>query len=236
MIQATVGMVQVPTGQESRAAVPALPMADIASAMFAALGVVTALLARERGASGTIDVSMLVSLLSWEKFFVVPPVNGLPLSELPPLEPAYGVFATSDAGLITLSVAGGDHMWQALCDLLALPQCRQLSETEREARVREIDPVLRQALAERPTEAPYAELESRGNAFGPVVQGKQVLQSPQGRHRGMMAQGVGLRQQTFVKQLALCEGANFDITRPPPALGEHNAELLSTLTPGQAPA
>ena len=236
-IQAAVGMVQVPPGQESRAAVPALPMADIASAMFAALGVVTALLARERGAAGsTIDVSMLDSLLSWMTLFVVPPVNGLPVRELPPLEPAYGVFATRDAGQITLSVAGEDHMWQALCDLLALPQYRQLSETEREARVREIDPVLRLALAQWPTEALYAELESRGIAFGPVIRVEQVLQSPQVRHRGMAALGVGPRQQTFVKQPILFDGANFDITRPPPALGEHNAELLATLGSVQAPA
>lgn len=229
-IQGAAGMVQVPPGQESRACVPALPLADIASGMFAALGVVAALLGRERGAGGrTVDVSMLDSLVSWMTLSLVPRANGLPLRDLPPLEPGYGVFGTRDAGQVTLSIAGEDPMWQSLCNLLDLPQYRGLLEKEREARVLEIDPVLRRAIALWDRDELEAALESRGIAFGPVVDAGQVLQEPQLVHRGIAVHGLGPRRQTFVKQPLLFDGANFEITRPPPRLGEHTDEVLAGL-------
>lgn len=65
-IQAAAGMIDVPHGQEASLSLPVLPLADISSAMFAALGVVTALFARSRSGRGSeIDVSMLDSLVSW---------------------------------------------------------------------------------------------------------------------------------------------------------------------------
>ena len=58
-IQAAAGMIDVPLGQEAGLALPVLPLADISSAMFAAMGVVTALFARSKSEQGaTIDVSM----------------------------------------------------------------------------------------------------------------------------------------------------------------------------------
>jgi len=64
-IQGVAGMIKVPLGQESRDDVPSLPMADIASGMFAALSIVTALFSRTQDKEGcTLDVSMLDSLVS----------------------------------------------------------------------------------------------------------------------------------------------------------------------------
>lgn len=231
-IQGAAGMIKVPVGQESRSAVPVLPLADISSGMFAAFGVLAALLRRERGASGsTVDVSMLDSLVSWMTPFLVPGVNGLPMRDLPPLEPAYGVFRTQDDRQLTLSMAGEDLMWQALCDLLDLPQYRQLNEKEREARALEIDPHLRRLIAAWPCAALQAELEAKGIAFGPVIHDHEVLRAPQVAHRGIAAHDVGPLRQTFVRQPVLFDGANFDISRPPPALGEHTDEVFASLRP-----
>jgi len=55
------------------------------------------------------------------------------------------------------------------------------------------------------------------------------LREPQLVHRGIAVHGVGSARQTFVKQPILFDGANFDIGRPPPELGEHTEELLSSL-------
>ena len=229
-IQGVAGMIKVPLGQESRASVPVLPLADIASGMFAAFGVLAALLRRERGCGGSsVDVSMLDSLVSWMTPFLVPAINGLPMRDLPPLEPAYGVFRTQDDRQLTLSVAGEDRMWQALCDLLGLQPYRALTEAEREARCLEIDPHLRRLIAGWPCDALQAALEAKGIAFGPVVHDHDVLRSPQVTHRGMAAHGVGPLQQVFVKQPVLFDGANFGITRPPPALGEHTDAVLASL-------
>jgi crotonobetainyl-CoA:carnitine CoA-transferase CaiB-like acyl-CoA transferase len=229
-IQGVAGMIKVPVGQESRASVPVLPMADIASGMFAALGAVSALLARQRGQQGqTVDVSMLDSLVSWMTLFLVPQANSQPIRDLPPLDPGYGVFHTADGRQLTLSIAGEDPMWQALCDLIGLPQYRDLSEKQREACVLEIDPLVRQALAQWPGDKLLSELEARGIAFGPVLDAAQVLAQPQLVHRGITAHDIGAARQTFIKQPILFAGANFDITRPPPAPGEHTEEVLGTV-------
>jgi crotonobetainyl-CoA:carnitine CoA-transferase CaiB-like acyl-CoA transferase len=237
-IQGVAGMLKVPIGQESRASVPVLPLADIASGMFAAFGVVSALFARERGRSGsTVDVSMLDSLVSWMTLFLAPRANQQPIRDLPPLDPGYGIFHTADGRQLTLSIAGEDPMWQSLCDLIGLPQYRDLTEKQREARVLEIDPQVRQALAKWPCEPMQQELEARGIAFGPVLDDAQVLKEPQIVHRGLAVHGVGPAQQTFVKQPILFDGGNFEITRPPPALGEHNQEVLASLpSAGQGPS
>ena len=108
-IQAAAGMIEVPVGQEAGLALPVLPLADISSAMFAAMRVVTALFARSKSEQGArIDVSMFDSLLSWMTPFVVPPVNNLPTRHLPPQDPGYGLFSTADGRQITLSIAGED--------------------------------------------------------------------------------------------------------------------------------
>ena len=128
-------------------------------------------------------------------------------------------------------------MWQSLCDLIGLPQYRDLTEKQREARVLEIDPQVRQALAKWPCEPLQQELEARGIAFGPVLDDAQVLKEPQIVHRGLAVHGVGPAQQTFVKQPILFDGGNFEITLPPPALGEHNEEVLASLpSAGQGPS
>lgn len=59
----------------------------------------------------------------------------------------------------------------------------------------------------------------------------KVLRSPQVAHRGIATHAVGPFKQIFVKQPVLFDGANFDIARPPPGLGEHTEEVLSSLRP-----
>ena len=227
-IQAAAGMINVAPGQEAAYALPVLPLADIASAMFAALGVVTALFARAgHGGGASIDVSMLDALVSWMTPALVPPLNNLPTRPLPPLDPGYGLFATAGGKQITLSIAGEDNMWAALCAILNLPQFADLGEGARSDRAAEITPVLRAAIAQQPYDAFYQQLETRGVAFGPVLQLQQVLDEPQMRTRGMSRTHTSAAgKQTFVGQPMRFEGMETEITRPAPGLGEHNAELL----------
>lgn len=235
-IQAAAGMVEVPLGQEAGVALPVLPLADIASAMFAALGIVSALLARTRGGKGAqVDVSMLDSLVSWMTPFLVPPLNGLPTRPLPPLDPGYGVFATADGRQITLSIAGEDHMWAALCDLLGLPSLAALTERQRDERAVEIGPQLRKAILGRPHDALCSELEARRIAFGPVLRLDQVLQHPQMVARRMTVQADSPAEaQTFVRQPLQFNGEVPATVLPVPTLGQHNEQLLSIVRADQA--
>ncbi len=237
-IQAAVGMIDVPVGQEAGYALPVLPLADIASAMFAAFGVVTALFARGKSGQGArIDVSMFDSLASWMSPFLVPPANGLPTRILPPLDPGYGLFVTADKHQLTLSIAGEDHMWSALCQLLELGRFALLPEQERNERAAEIGPPLRAAIARWTYDDLYRQLEARGIAFGPVRRLDQVLTDPQVVARRMAVQVDGPNgMQTFVRQPLLIDGQVQEILRQAPQLGQHNTELLGARTPAPASA
>ena len=235
-IQAAAGMIDVPLGQEAGLALPVLPLADISSAMFAAMGVVTALFARSKSEQGaTIDVSMFDSLVSWMTPFLVPPMNNLPTRHLPPQDPGYGLFATADGRQITLSIAGEDPMWLALCKLLGLMKFADLTELERSSRAEEIGPPLRAAIARWRYDDLYLQLESLGIAFGPVRLLHQVLTDPQTASRAMTVDVAGPNGengiQTFVRQPLLLNGDGGTISCQAPALGQHNAEVLNALEP-----
>ena len=233
-IQAAAGMIEVPLGQEAGLALPVLPLADISSAMFAAMGVVTALFARSKSAQGaTIDVSMFDSLVSWMTPFLVPPMNNLPTRHLPPQDPGYGLFVTADSRQITLSIAGEDPMWAALCKLLGLMKFAHLTELERSSRAQEIGPPLRAAMALWSYDDLYQQLESLGIAFGPVRLLNQVLTDPQTAARAMTVDVAGPNGengiQTFVRQPLLLNGDGGIISCQAPALGQHTAEVLIAL-------
>jgi len=232
-IQASLGMLNVPIGGESRRDVPMLPMADIASAMFAAIGVASALFARQQGAKGQrIDVAMFDSLMSWMTPFLVPPANGLPTRTLPPLDPGYGIFLTRDQQQITLSIAGEDAMWNALCHLLGLTEYASLNEQQREARAQEIDIPLRRQLALWDYAPLYKALEEKGIAFGPVVALPQVAQLPQVQARQMMRSDPQSKDsQTYVGQPLQFNHEIFDLKTGVPALGEHNEQLMRPKAP-----
>ncbi len=242
-IQAAAGMIDVPVGQEAGLTLPVLPLADISSAMFAAMGVVTALFMRTRSGLGTaIDVSMLDSLVSWMTPFLVPPMNNLPTRTLPPQDPGYGLFATADGRQITLSIAGEDPMWKALCNLLDLMQFADLTELTRSVRAQEIGPQLRAAVALWRYDDLYRRLEGLGIAFGPVRRLDEVLADPQMVSRRMAVEVAGPKggnggngrnggndAQTFVRQPLLLNGQGGTIKCQAPALGQHNAEVLAAL-------
>jgi len=192
------------------------------------LGVVTALFARKSTGNGsTLDVSMLDSLVSWMTPFLMPPMNNLETRELPPLDPGYGVFLTADGRQLTLSIAGEDTMWMALCNILTLPQFADLNEQNRSSRNKEITPLLREAILKHPMESLCQQLKDHSIAFGPVLGLDEVLKDPQMIVRGMtqtLVSADGL--QKYVRQPILLDGHGGVITRLPPALGQHNDELF----------
>ncbi|MGS0756196.1 CoA transferase [Roseateles sp. GG27B] len=239
-IQGAAGMLKIPLGEEAAAALPVLPLADISSAMFAALGIVTALFDRSKTGVGTaIDVSMLDSLVSWMAPFLVPPMNNLPTRALPPDDPGYGIFATADARQITLSIAGEDHMWATLCAVLELPALAALNEQQRSDQRRDITPLLRSAILRWPCDALCQRLEAERIAFGPVLQLHEVLTDAQMVARGMAVElhsdgcnsdlSLPRKPRIFVRQPLLMDGTQPEPMLPVPALGQHNIAILGKL-------
>jgi crotonobetainyl-CoA:carnitine CoA-transferase CaiB-like acyl-CoA transferase len=227
-------LVQGLAGFVSRGANPApaaTPMADIASAMYAAIGILTALYARRSSKAGIhIDVSMLDSLVAWRSTSMVSSMNSLGPAPYPPEDPGYGVFCVGQAGeLFTLSIAGEDHQWRELCLVLELDDIAGLTTIERERQA----PALRDRLAEAFRTKDAADIETklaaRGVTLGKVNDNEAVALDPQIQARGIIAEVEGSPGLRVVKQPIQFDGWSGVIKRRAPKLGENTRELLTEL-------
>jgi crotonobetainyl-CoA:carnitine CoA-transferase CaiB-like acyl-CoA transferase len=204
-----------------------LPLADLSSAMFAAMGIAAALLRREKSGEGvTLDVAMLDCLVSWRSTVLVSAVNGLDPAPYPPEDPGYGVFETSTGELITLSIAGEDHQWAALCDTLGMHAAAELRTTEREAAAGDLQRDLQEAILGSDWHELQEALAASGVGYGPVNTGIETLSDAQVESRGMLV-GVPNSTHQVLRQPLLMDGLGGVVRSGAPALGEHTAEVLA---------
>ncbi|MGW3606338.1 CaiB/BaiF CoA transferase family protein [Micromonospora sp. NPDC005161] len=207
-----------------------LPLADLSSALFSALGIVTSLYARrESGRGATVDVAMLDSLISWRTIGLVSSMNDLTPSPYPPRDPGYGVFRTEDGVPFSLSIAGEDHQWLALCQELGLDGLAALTTLERESREDELSKRLAEACATVPWDHLSGRLEARGVGFGPVHDDAGVVADPQVRARGLVvevADGSGVR---VVRQPIVINGQASTVPFRAPRLGQDTDRFLVEL-------
>lgn len=228
-LQGTAGMLNIPLGEEAAHPLPPLVLADIAAANAAAIGVVVALLQRERSAhAARVDVSMLDSLVAWMAPHLVPAINGQDAARLPPTDPGYGVFLSADGKQLTLSISGEDHLWRSLCDLLALPHLAELSELQRIADRVAIQTQLRQAVIFHPMEWLERNFAAAYIPFGRVNRLTEVASDPQVKARELFIERSTASGSTYkyIRQPLVFDGFVSRIHRSAPALGEHNDELL----------
>lgn len=222
-IQAMAGFVQGDLDPE-----PApLPLADLSSAMFAAVGVLGALVERARTGDGCrVDVGMLDSLLAWRSVDLVSSLNGLAPSPYPPEDPGYGVFKTATGERVALSIAGEDHQWAALCEELGLHGLAGDSTRKREGAKRALQARLREAIARRPWSSLAAALEARGVGFNIVNDDDMVARDPQVVARDMLRfvdDGSGL---VATRHPVVYDGRPTSIPSGVPLLGEHSVAVL----------
>jgi crotonobetainyl-CoA:carnitine CoA-transferase CaiB-like acyl-CoA transferase len=205
--------------------VGALPVADLAGGMAAALGIVAALLGRVRTGDGeTVDVAMTDVLATWTGA-ARPRAEGTSDPSDPGARrvPGYGVFATRDGRHVTLGVLTEDHFWTALCDELAAGLAadgvRDLGFVDRSARLDELQSLIGDAIAGRDRDELVVALLAVGVPVAPVLDRSEMLASPHLRSRGVVtadpwadpATGYPVR---FERRPAARTSA-------PPALDEH---------------
>jgi crotonobetainyl-CoA:carnitine CoA-transferase CaiB-like acyl-CoA transferase len=209
-----------------------VPIGDLSSAMFAALGIVAALLARSRTGSGQfIDVSMTDGLVSWmgSTLMAVMTQSGS-LGVRTIREPAYGVFRCADGGYLTLSIAFEDHFWRRLCAALDRPELAGLSNSERLARVDELSAWLQSTFLSRPRDT-WVDVLSRADVpAGPALSLSEVLCDPHLNARSLFG-----RLETdggaapFVNHPLHFSATPARVQTPPPRLGEHTEAVLCEL-------
>jgi formyl-CoA transferase/CoA:oxalate CoA-transferase len=114
------------TGEAGRPPVKVgFSIADIGAGMWAVIGILAALRARDRsGAGDHIDISLLETVVSWQTYHAMAALLAGTIPQRmggahPTIAP-YQTFSASD-GYFNLAV-GNDSLWQRLCDVLdALP-------------------------------------------------------------------------------------------------------------------
>ena len=220
-----------------------IPVADLCAGLFAALGILTALLEREKSGKGqAVATSLLqaqIFMLDFQasRYLVSGEVAKQAGNNHPTTIPT-GAFKTRD-GHINIATTGG-KMWERFCQTLGdetlaqRPQYRTAAARlqHRDALNAEIE----RHLADR-TSAEWVERFNRaGVPCGPIYAIDQVFADPQVRHLGI-AQKVGGKAGgkgggkakpglTLVGQPVSLSRTPSRLAAPPPKLGEHTGAVL----------
>jgi crotonobetainyl-CoA:carnitine CoA-transferase CaiB-like acyl-CoA transferase len=206
-----------------------IPIADLSSGMFATIAVLGALHHRAQTGQGMyVDVSMTDGLVSWMSAPLSMFLNSG--TAFPPHEPAYGVFKTKDSKYLTLSIAHEDHFWINLCQVLGKSELAGLTREERRARREELVSILREAFLTKTRDEWVQILTSANVAAGPLYSYSEVVDDPHLKHRKLFVEiekaGKKLRQVAHpLKFHSISVKNDF----PPPELGEHTDEILSSM-------
>jgi len=236
--QAESGLMSI-TGTEGGEAVRlGVAIADIVAGMYAAQGVLLALIARQRTGRGQlVDIGMLdaaASVLTYQAsaYFATGAPNTRLGNRHPSIAP-YDTFQTAD-GMLVLAV-GNDDQWQRFCRVADLPGAaadeRYRTNAGRVEHYAALAPVLKRAMAGRTTAAWIAALRDAGVPAGAVRDIAAALADPQIEAREMIAR-VDHEAQRALRLLGIpvkLSETQGSVRTPPPTLGEHTDKVLREL-------
>lgn len=222
----------IPTGNFSGS--PGVAIGDLSSGMFATIGVLAALMARERlGIGQYVDVSMRDGLISWMTVPLAIYLKNDVGAEVRGArgEPGYGVFTTKDGKYLTLSIAYEDHFWRNLCHAIGQDNLAELPGAKRRERREELRTMLAEVLSTRPRDEWVNLLTAADVPCGPVSTFEEVVTDPQVIHRSMITEftsPAGEKVRQVAHPLKFSEQAT-EIRWLAPSLGEHTNEILESL-------
>jgi crotonobetainyl-CoA:carnitine CoA-transferase CaiB-like acyl-CoA transferase len=212
-----------------------IPVADLTSGLFCAIGILTGLLEREKTGKGRwVHTSLLEAMVAmmdfqatrWTMAGEVPEQAG---NDHPTTVPT-GLFHTAD-GVINLA-AGGDEMWRRIVETLELAEEAQApelaTEAARSANRAKVNAVLQASLL-RDTAANWIErLNKAGVPTGPVYAMDQVFADQQVRHLGLSfpVQHPRLGEIHLVRTPIQMPGVA-NPRQPTPDRGEHTEGVLA---------
>ena len=215
-----------------------IPIADLCAGLFAAQGIMIALLEREDSGKGQwIDTSLLQAQLFMLDFQAA---RWLVDGDVPkqagnnhPTSIPTGVFKTKD-GYINLGVAG-QVIWTRFCDLVGRMDLRDhpdYAEAEnrslnRDALNLEIENFIKEETSEYWVEL----LNKNGVPSGPIYNIDEAFEDPQVKHLEMAktVHGHARGDVKLVGQPIRMSRTPSSMTQPPPDYGEHTKEILQEI-------
>ena len=214
-----------------------IPVSDSVAGIYAAFGILVALMSRQRTGKGqevqTSLVDAMISILS----FAADPYLGS--GELPerygndhPVSSPYGTFKSLD-GYINIAPSG-DPMWERLARALGIQELiadpRLQSNDDRRLHRQSLNETINKIIGRRTTAEWIDYLNKEGVPCGPINNLAQTFEDPQVRHQEMLLE---IEQPTGkVKILGFpvkMSQTPAKIHRPSPQLGQHTEEILSDL-------
>lgn len=215
-----------------------IPIADLSAGLFAALGILTALIEREKSHEGQwLSTSLLQSQIfmldfqaaRWLMQGEVAPQAG---NEHPTSVPT-NRFPTKD-GAINIAVAG-DQIWRRLCSALGRQDWAEdvslATNSKRKARRDELNAAICEIVKERTSVEWVDVLTEAGVPCGPIYHIDEMFDDPQVQHLGI---AQPLDTEPFGETRALAQP--FQLSRTPssfsaspPTRGQHTMEILEEL-------
>ncbi|MFX1374206.1 MAG: CaiB/BaiF CoA transferase family protein [Promethearchaeota archaeon] len=238
ILQGMGGLMSI-TGEPERPPIKVgVAVSDIAGGMFAAYGILVALFNREKSNKGQmIDVSLLDSQVAWltdkaGSYFATSEIPQPLGSEHHHIVP-YQAFKAKDAYFNI--AAGNDKLWKKFCKAVGLEMImndpRFATNSKRVENRKEIIPIIRNLLKTKNVIEWLKILKKAGVPCGPIYTMENIFSDPQVLHRDMVKEldhvKAGKIKVTGIPiKLSDTPG---EILTPPPVLGQHTKEILTTL-------
>lgn len=225
--QAMAGMLNCFRDREGDFVAPGVAIGDLSSGMFASVGILAALMAREKTGQGQyIDVSMFDGLLSWMSiYFGIFFGTGRFDTDR---DAGYGIFQAGDGRSFALGIAHEDWFWDRLCSAIGVEEYRGIGTIERRRRRKELAEKIQAVFSKKTREEWLKLLMEADVPVAPVQDLGQVVEDPHVLFREMI-QKVSLRSGEENRQVSFpikLSDVPQKIRIPPPELGENTEQIL----------
>ena len=240
MMQAYGGLMSL-LGENGRPPVRVtVSIVDMATAMWAVVGILAALQERQHtGRGGVIDTSLYETTLAWMTLPIsaylasgeIPTRHGSGIEQVVP----YQAFAAADGHIMV--AAGNDNLFRRLCTAIGRPNLaedpRFRTNGDRVVNRRALIPILADRFAGERIAAWAARLDAAGIPNGPIQTVDQVVADEQTAALGVIQRWMRSGEGRGLSLVGL--PLSFDGARPPfaklaPGLGEDNPEIVNPAT------
>jgi len=223
----------VPGGPPVKAGVPVV---DLGTGMFGALGVLAAYIAREKTGKGQhvdtslLDCSVALGLIDGSDYLASGEVP-LPLASAHWRIAPHGAFKTRD-GYLTIAADSAPRTWKTLCQILGKEELehepRLADNTQRRKNLPLLLEKIEEATTTRDSAFWLAKLQAAGIPCGPVQNYDQVFRHPQVLARDLLVENEhpkAGRVQMVGKPLKFSGTPATDLL-PSALLGQHTTAIL----------
>ncbi len=212
--------------------------ADSLSGLYAALGVVGALVSRAQTGKGqNVDVTMAGSIIG---FLIAAATDALSTGKVHgpysrPIQSQTYAFVGSDDLPFAIHLSSPQKFWEGLCkaaghaELIADPRFN--TRPNRRKNYDELSSTFAQFFKEKPRAHWLEQLEANDVPHTPVYNMREVFEDPQIKHMGIAIE-IERKDRPTIRTVRFpvdYSETGIPHPAPPPELGEHNAEFLNDL-------